>query len=56
VALSRFLGSLLFGVQPLDPATYLAVLAILLAAISLAAYLPARRAAKLDPVTTLRAE
>jgi ABC-type antimicrobial peptide transport system permease subunit len=56
VALSRWLASFLFDVQPLDVPTYVAVLAVLLAAVSLATYLPARRAAKLDPVETLRAE
>jgi predicted permease len=55
-AFSRFLASHLFGVRPLDGATYLAVLAVLLAAVTLAAYLPARRAAGLDPAETLRAE
>jgi len=55
-AFSRLLTSLLFEVRPLDPATYLAVLGVLLAAVSLAAYLPARRAARLDPAETLRAE
>jgi ABC-type lipoprotein release transport system permease subunit len=47
---------MLFEVQPLDAATYVAVLGVLLAAVTLAAYLPARRAAKLDPAETLRAE
>jgi ABC-type antimicrobial peptide transport system permease subunit len=51
-----WMGSLLFEVQPLDPLTYAAVLGILLAAVTLAAYVPARRAAKCDPVATLRAE
>jgi predicted permease len=56
VGFSRFLSSMLFDVQPLDAPTYLAVLGVLLAAVLLAAYLPARRAARLDPAETLRAE
>jgi ABC-type lipoprotein release transport system permease subunit len=43
-------------VRPLDLSTYLAVVGLLLAAVSLAAYLPARRAANIDPIETLRAE
>jgi ABC-type lipoprotein release transport system permease subunit len=50
------MASLLFDVRPLDPATYFSVLGVLVAAVSLAAYLPARRAASLDPAQTLRAE
>jgi predicted permease len=56
VAFSRFLASQLFEVRPLDPTTYAAVVGVLLAAVALAAYVPARRAARLDPATTLRAE
>ncbi|HEY3205303.1 MAG TPA: FtsX-like permease family protein, partial [Thermoanaerobaculia bacterium] len=54
--LSRALSSLLYDVRPIDLPTYAAV-ALLLAATALAAcYLPARRAARLDPMTTLRTE
>jgi len=56
VALSRWLASFLFDVRPLDLPTYVAVLGVLLVAVTVAAYLPARRAARLDPVETLRAE
>ncbi len=56
VPMSRLLGSLLFEVSPADPATYAAVAALLLAAAALAAYLPARRATAIDPMTSLRAE
>jgi putative ABC transport system permease protein len=52
-ALTRLLGSLLFGVGATDPATFL-WLPVLLAAVSFfACYLPARRAARLDPVKAL---
>jgi putative ABC transport system permease protein len=55
LALTRFLGSLLFGVTAQDPMTY-ACVALLLAAVALAAaYLPARRAARLDPMIATRA-
>jgi putative ABC transport system permease protein len=54
--LSRFLESLLFGVQPRDPATFAAVALLFLAVAGLACYLPARRATQVDPVVALRAE
>jgi len=54
--LSRLMKSLLFGISPLDPLTYAAVPLILAAAAALASYLPARRAASIDPVEALRAE
>ena len=56
VALARLMSSLLFGVSPLDPAAYVAALVIIIGAAALATYLPARRAAQLDPIETLRAE
>ncbi len=56
LALSRALGSLLFEVSPMDPLTYVAVALTLLLAALPAAYLPARRATTIDPMTTLRAE
>jgi ABC-type antimicrobial peptide transport system permease subunit len=55
-ALTRTLTSFLFGVQPTDPATFAAVSALLLFVALLASYVPARRAASVDPVTALRAE
>lgn len=54
--LARLMRSLLFGVTPLDPITYLVTPVVLLIAAALASYLPARRAAAMDPAETLRAE
>jgi ABC-type antimicrobial peptide transport system permease subunit len=54
--LMRLMKSLLFGITPLDPFTYASVPVVLLAAALVASYLPARRAAAVDPVETLRAE
>ncbi|HVS23024.1 MAG TPA: FtsX-like permease family protein, partial [Gammaproteobacteria bacterium] len=56
LALTRLMSSLLFGVAATDVATYLAALGIILAAASLASYLPARRASAIDPMQTLNAE
>jgi predicted permease len=56
VALTQWMSSLLFGVERLDPPTYVAVLGVLGVAAALASYLPARRAAAVDPVQTLTAE
>jgi predicted permease len=55
-ALTRFMASLLFGVSPIDPMTFMVVIIALLAVASLAAYLPARRAAHVDPMEALRRE
>jgi predicted permease len=54
--LTRLMSSLLFGVTALDPATYAAVSALLVAAAVLASYLPTRRAIAVDPVQALRTE
>jgi predicted permease len=56
VALTRLMASLLFGISPLDPMTYASVPIILATAAVLASYLPARRAAAVDPAEILRAE
>jgi predicted permease len=54
--LTRLLGSLLFEVSPTDPPTFAAVAALLAAVCLAAAYLPARRAAAVEPVEALRSE
>jgi predicted permease len=56
LALSRVMGSLLFGVGAMDPATFVAVAALLVGAAGAASYVPARRVADVDPVQALRAE
>jgi predicted permease len=56
IALARVMGSLLFGVSPIDPMTYVAVCAGLAGAALLASYLPALRATLVNPVAALRAE
>jgi predicted permease len=56
VGLTRLMKALLFGISPLDPVTYAVVPVVLISAAALASYLPARRAAMVDPVDTLRAE
>ncbi len=53
---TRLVRSLLFGVAPGDPATFAIVSAVVAAVALIASYLPARRAAKVDPVTALRHE
>jgi len=54
--LTRAVKSLLFGVTPTDPATFSLVAAVLAAAAFAACYVPARRAAQVDPLRALRAE
>jgi predicted permease len=56
VALGRFMQSVLYGVEPLDPLTFGSMAAVLMSAAALASWLPARRAASLDPAETLRAD
>jgi putative ABC transport system permease protein len=55
-ALTRVLQGLLFGIEALDPLTFAATSALLLAVGLFAAYVPARRAARLDPVASMRSE
>lgn len=54
--LSGVLRGMLFGIEPLDAPTYLVVATVLLTVATLASWLPARRAAKSDPLEVLRAE
>jgi putative ABC transport system permease protein len=56
LAVTRLLRGMLYGVTPLDPLAYLGAGILLLIAAGLACYLPARRAARLDPVRALRVE
>ncbi len=55
-AVTQFMKSLLFNISPLDPITYITVPLVLAAAAAFASYLPARRAAAIDPIEALRAE
>jgi len=56
LAATRWMSSLLFGITALDPATYVVVSLVLIAAAALASYLPARRATAVDPAKALRSE
>jgi putative ABC transport system permease protein len=56
LALTRLMTKLLFHVEPTDAATYAAVCALFLAASFLACWIPARRAARIDPLTALRSD
>ncbi|MEO2197284.1 MAG: hypothetical protein ABGY72_14490 [bacterium] len=56
LALSQLLTALLYEVEPGDPATLVSAGLCLLGAAALAAYLPAQRAMRVDPLEVLRAE
>jgi ABC-type antimicrobial peptide transport system permease subunit len=54
--LSRYIASLLFGTSPADPMVFTTATAILIGVASIAAWIPARHAARIDPVSALRFE
>jgi len=56
VLLSRFLSGLLFEIEPTDPFTFVGVGTVLAAVAMLAAFIPARRATRVDPLDALRSE
>jgi putative ABC transport system permease protein len=56
LAATRMLSSMLFAVTPKDPETYIAVAFLLITVAMLACYIPARRAARIDPMVALRYE
>ena len=54
--LSRSLGTLLYGVKPIDPPTFAAMAAVLMAVALLGCYIPARRATLVNPIVALKTE
>jgi ABC-type lipoprotein release transport system permease subunit len=52
----RLLDSFLFGVAPADPATFVAVIVVLICVTMIASFVPARRAASINPISALRVE
>ena len=55
-ALSRFVEGMLFGLQALDPMTFIGVSGLLAAVALVASCVPARRAARVDPLVSIRGE
>jgi putative ABC transport system permease protein len=56
IALTRYIEGMLYDITPLDPLTYISVVALFVAVTSIASYLPARRATRIDPMAALRYE
>jgi ABC-type antimicrobial peptide transport system permease subunit len=56
MALSRLIRGLLFNVEPLDPATYAVIAAMLGATVVIACWLPARRASSISPLIAARGD
>jgi len=56
IALGFILSRVLYGIQPMDGTVYAGVTVLLLAVATLACYVPARRATRVDPLIALRAE
>jgi ABC-type antimicrobial peptide transport system permease subunit len=55
-SLARFLGSMLYGVTPLDPSTYVSAAGLFALIVTLACWVPASRATRVDPLVALRCE
>jgi putative ABC transport system permease protein len=56
LVISKILSSMVFGISPIDPITYIGVSTLFAGVTLLACYLPARRSAKIDPMEALRYE
>ena len=56
LVVTRLMSSLLFGISPTDPLSFIGVAALLSAVVLLASYIPARRAMRIDPMVALRYE